>query len=147
MKKKLLKYFLILISFLFLILIYEITIISQKTINRETISIDINNARNPQIKKILRSLDSAYTAYLLRFNKETKSYFSNSDNRNTFPDEKIIKKTSTFSKNLNPKKNNGKFWHRNYGNSASNRFSSLKSLINKILKPRYSLDYEIRKSF
>ena len=130
MKKKLFKYFLILITFLFLILIYEITIISQKTINRETISIDINNARNPQIKKILRSLDSAYTAYLLRFNKETKSYFSNSDNRNTFPDEKIIKKTSTFSKNLYPKKNNGKNWHRNYGNSASNRFSSLK-LINK----------------
>ena len=107
MKKKLLKYFLILISFLFLILIYEITNISLKTVNRETVDIDINNARNPQIKKILRSLDSAYTAYLLRFNKETKSYFSNSDNRNTFPDEKIIKKTSTFSKNLYPK-NNGK---------------------------------------
>ena len=104
MKKKLFKYFLILITFLFLILIYEITIISQKTINRDIINIDINNARNPQIKKILRSLDSVYTAYLLRFNKETKSYFSNSDNRNTFPNEKIIKKTNVFSKNLYPKK-------------------------------------------
>ena len=130
MKKKLFKYFLILITFLFLILIYEITIISQKTINRDIINIDINNARNPQIKKILRSLDSVYAAYLLRFNKETKSYFSNSDNRNTFPNEKIIKKTNVFSKNLYPKKNNGKSWHRNYGNSASNRFSSLE-LINK----------------
>ena len=28
-----------------------------------------------KLKKILRSLDSIYTAYLLRFNKETKSYF------------------------------------------------------------------------
>ena len=96
MKKKLLKYFLILISFLLLILIYEVTIISQKTINREIISFDINNARNPQIKKLLRSLDNIYTAFLLRFNKETKLYFLNTDNREILPDERIIKKTIKF---------------------------------------------------
>ncbi len=130
MKKKLFKYSFIIISLLFFLLIYEITAVSTKIINRGVISFDINNARNPQIKKILRTIDSAYTAFLLRFDTKTKSYYLNEDDRDNEPSEKIIYKTKKFSTHLYPKQNNGKFWHRNYGNNASNRFSSLK-LINK----------------
>ena len=130
MKKKLIKYLLILTFSITFIIIYEITNISSKNINREFINIDINNARNPQIKKTLRFFDSVYTYTLLKFNQESRSYYINKDNRDFFPKQKIIYKTSKFSENLYPKKNNGKSWHRNYGNSASNRFSNLK-LINK----------------
>ena len=126
MKKKLFKYSFIIISLLFFLLIYEITAVSTKIINRGVISFDINNARNPQIKKILRTIDSAYTAFLLRFDTKTKSYYLNEDDRDNEPSEKIINKTKKFSTHLYPKQNNGKVWHRNYGNSASNRFSSLK---------------------
>ena len=130
MKKKLIKYLLILTFSITFIIIYEVTNISSKNINREFINIDINNARNPQIKKTLRFFDSVYTYILLKFNQESQSYYINKDNRDVFPKQKIIYKTSKFSENLYPKKNNGESWHRNYGNSASNRFSNLK-LINK----------------
>ena len=130
MKIKFLKYLLIFTLSIFFIVIYEITNISTKNINRELLNIDINNARNPQIKKLLRFFDSVYTIILLKFDQESKLYYSNKDNRETFPDKKIIYKTDKFSENIYPKDNNGKSWYRNYGNSASNRFSNLK-LINK----------------
>ena len=124
MKKKLIKYLLVLTLSITFIIIYEITNISSKNINREFINIDINNARNPQIKKTLRFFDSVYTYALMRFNQESQLYYINKDNRDVFPKQKIIYKTSKFSENLYPKKNNGESWHRNYGNSASNRFSN-----------------------
>ena len=130
MKKKFIKYLLILTFSITFIILYEITNISSKNINREFINIDINNARNPQIKKTLRFFDSVYTYTLLKFNQESQSYYINKDDRDVFPEQKIIYKTSKFSENIYPKKNNGNSWHRNYGNSASNRFSNLK-LINK----------------
>ena len=130
MKKKNLKYLLILISLVLLIIVYEITNISNKVINRGFIDIDINNARNPQIKKILRFFDNAYTSLLIKFDKKSKLYYLEKDNRDKLTDKKIIYKTNKYSDNLYPKENNGKSWHRNYGNSASNRFSNLK-LINK----------------
>jgi quinoprotein glucose dehydrogenase len=130
MKKKNLKYLLILISLILLITVYEITNISNKVINRGFIDIDINNARNPQIKKILRFFDRAYTSLLIKFDKKSKLYYLEKDNRDELADKKIIHKTNKYSDNLYPKENNGKSWHRNYGNSASNRFSKLK-LINK----------------
>ena len=130
MKIKFLKYLLIFTLSIFFIVIYEITNISTKNMNRELLNIAINNARNPQIKKLLRFFDSVYTIILLKFDQESKLYYSNKDNRETFPDKKIIYKTDKFSENIYPKDNNGKSWYRNYGNSASNRFSNLK-LINK----------------
>jgi len=130
MKKKNLKYLLILISLILLITVYEITNISNKVINRGFIDIDINNARNPQIKKILRFFDRAYTSLLIKLDKKSKLYYLEKDNRDELADKKIIHKTNKYSDNLYPKENNGKYWHRNYGNSASNRFSKLK-LINK----------------
>ena len=145
MKKKIIKYLLILITFFVLLIVYETTKISYKIINRDLISIDINNARNPQIKKFLRFLDSAYTAFLLKFDNKTKLYFKEENFRDDLPEEKIINKTNKFSENLYPVKNNGKLWIRNYGNSSSNRFSSLK-LINKnnLEKLDLAWDYEIK---
>ena len=141
MKRKTFKLIWISIFIFLSIIIYEITSISFKTINRSTIEIDVDNARNPQIKKFLRFFDSIYTAVLLKFDKKTKTYFINDDNRNDLPNEKIIYKTSKFTKNLFPTFNNGKSWLRNYGNSASNRFSSLK-LINKENINRLGLAWE-----
>ncbi len=130
MKKKFFKYLLIFTLSFVLIITYEITNVSSKNINREFINVDINNAKNPQIKKLLRFFDSVYTIILLKFDQDSRLYYTNKDNRETFPDRKIIHKTKQFSKNIYPKNNNGKSWYRNYGNSASNRFSNLK-LINK----------------
>ena len=79
---------------------------------------------------MMRNLDNTYAFFLLFINKKNKEYFINNDNRDDLPNEKIIKKTTKVSKNLFPLENNGENWHRNYGNSANNRFSSLK-LINK----------------
>ena len=141
MKRKTFKLIWISIFIFLSIIIYEITSISFKTINRSTIEIDVDNARNPQVKKFLRFFDSIYTAVLLKFDKKTKTYFINDDNRNDLPNEKIIYKTSKFTKNLFPTFNNGKSWLRNYGNSASNRFSSLK-LINKENINRLGLAWE-----
>ena len=130
MKKKIVKYLIIFTFSVAFLIFYEITNISSKNINREFINIDINNARNPQIKKALRFFDKVYTYVLIKFDQEAKSYFLIKDNREVFPEKKTIFKTTKFSENIYPKKNNGKSWHRNYGNSASNRFSDLK-LINK----------------
>ena len=145
MKKKILKFIWISIFVFLSIIIYEITNVSFKTINRSIIEININNARNPQIKGFLRFCDSIYTALLLKFDNKTKTHFINEDNRNSLPKKKIIYKTSKFTKNLFPTLNNGKSWLRNYGNSASNRFSSLK-LINKenIDKLGLAWEYEIK---
>ena len=44
-----------------------------------------------------------------------------------------------------PVKNNGKLWLRNYGNSSSNRFSSLKQINkNNLEKLDLAWDYEIK---
>ena len=130
MIKKTFKFFLILFIIFSLFAVYEVTNISFKIINRSPISIDINNIRNPQVKKVMRYFDNSYADFLLKFDNKSKSHLINNDDRNKQSEEKIINKTLNFSENLFPKKNNGKNWHRNYGNSASNRFSNLK-LINK----------------
>ena len=56
MKKisKALKYFLLLLIFFS---IYELVSVDNKYINRSTIDIDINNVRNPQIKRLARKID------------------------------------------------------------------------------------------
>ncbi len=113
--------FILIISFI----LYETISISSKTINRDLVSIEINNIRNPQVKKLMRYLDSHYASFLLLISKEAKSYYINKDEREKLPEIKIINKTNKFSENLYPLKNNGKNWHRNHGNHASNRFSNL----------------------
>ena len=45
------------LMFVFIVSIVDMTSISTKYINRAIITIDVNNIRNPQIKKIVRKLD------------------------------------------------------------------------------------------
>ena len=136
MKKKIFRFFLI-FSLIFIFYVsYEVTSISLKIINRPLVTISISNVRNPQIKKLLRFFDNIYVSILLKSHNKSKLYFENNDKRDELPEKIIIKKTNKYSKNLYPKNNNGEHWHRNYGNSASNRFSSLKQIqkdnINKL---------------
>ena len=136
MKKKIFCFFLI-FSLIFVFYVsYEVTSISLKIINRPLVTISISNVRNPQIKKLLRFFDNIYVSILLKSHNKSKLYFENNDKRDELPEKIIIKKTNKYSKNLYPKNNNGEHWHRNYGNSASNRFSSLKQIqkdnINKL---------------
>ena len=118
---------------------------SFKVKNRDFLSIDSNNIRNPQVKKIIRYIDRIYSSLLISFDEDSKKYYLNLDDRDVYPEEKIIQKTKDFSKNLYPKKNNGEDWHRNHGSSASNRFSSLKSInINNLDKLTVAWKYKIK---
>ena len=140
--KTLLTVLILIISYVF----FEMTSISTKTVNREVVSFDLNNIRNPQVKRIMRFLDNHYTSILLLVSKDAKSYYNNDDERDKLPEEKVVKKTETFSKNLFPLKNNGNNWHRNHAGHASNRFSKLKK-INKenINKLSVAWEYKIDK--
>ena len=136
MQKKIIKIssiiFILVISYIF----YEMTSISTKIINRDLITVNLNNIRNPQIKKVMRYLDNQYASLLLKVSKNAKLYYDNTDERESFSQTKIIKKTNNFSSNLYPLENNGKNWTRNYAGHSSNRFSSLKKInknnINKL---------------
>ena len=126
---KKIKKIIFIFSIIFISLIfYEITIISTKTVNRAFIDINLNNIRNPQIKKIVRYIDNLYASILISYSNKTKLYYENKDSRENLPEIKVIEKTKTFSNNIYPIKNVLKNWTRNYGNSASNRFSSLKQI-------------------
>ena len=132
--KKIFKYLSILFFIFGFFLIYELTSLSTKIINRDFISIDLNNVRNPQVKKITRYLNDVYSTFLISFSDRSKEYYSIKDDRDNLPDEIIINKTEIFSENLYPTENNGKSWKRNYGSSASNRFSKLKIIKKNNLK-------------
>jgi len=71
------------IKLLFLLLvifiIFEITNIDNKYINKPPITIDLNNIRNPQVKKILRFLDNYLGHYYFKFSKEKQKEFNNID--------------------------------------------------------------------
>ena len=59
--KKILK-LLFLLLFIFIVLVFvEMTSISSKYLNRSLVSVDLNNIRNPQIKKVIRKLDNIYS--------------------------------------------------------------------------------------
>ncbi len=120
------------------------TIISTKIVNRDLVSINLNNIRNPQIKKIMRYLDNNYASFLLAVSQNANLYYNNNDTREVLPEEKIIKKTNKFSKNIYPIINNGENWKRNHGNHASNRFSNLKKINKKnIDKLKVAWEYKI----
>ena len=74
------KYFLKPLYYIFIFLViftfYELTNINFKYINKDLITIDINNIRNPQIKKIARYLDNNFAFYYFKFSeKKQKSFF------------------------------------------------------------------------
>lgn len=131
MQKKIFKFFSIVSLIIIFFIVYEITDVSNKIINRSLISFDLNNIRNPQVKKTMRYLNDAFASFRILFSQKSKIYYNNNDDdRDNFSNEIIIKKTDQYSENIFPKNHIGENWHRNHGDSSSIRFSKLK-LINK----------------
>jgi len=130
MKKifKIIIFSLILITFFTL---YEVTSIDSRYINRSSLNIDINNVRNPQIKKLVRKLDNYIGSLYFRFSKKKQDEFYNRnlERYKSLPNEIIIPAASdnlTISNNKNY--NNSTNWKRSHGNHASNKFSNLKQI-------------------
>ena len=73
---KTLTFFIVLIIALTL---YDVTSIDDKYINRSTLNVDINNARNPQVKKILRTLDNYIGSIYFKLSKKKQEEFYNQD--------------------------------------------------------------------
>ena len=129
-----LKIILYLFLLLFVIIIYDLTSIDNKYVNRSTFTIDVNNVRNPQIKKIVRKVDLFLgTIYFNLSKKKQKEFFSqNIDEYNNLPDEIIVKpqlKNLTISNEKSI--NNSENWERSHGNYSSNKFSNLKKINTK----------------
>ena len=148
MLNKIRKISLIILITVLSLIFYEMTSISTKIVNRDVFSFDINNIRNPQIKKIMRYIDNYYASFLLRIDNSAKLYLINEDNRKNLSEIKIIKKTDKFSKNLFPTENNGADWLRNYAGHSSNRFSKLteinkNNLNNLSVAWEYKIDKEV----
>ena len=51
--------------FLILIILYDLTSVDFKYVNRNAVTIDVNNVRNPQIKKIVRRADLFLASFTL----------------------------------------------------------------------------------
>ena len=65
--------------------------ISTKYINRPAFSFDINNVRNPQIKKLIRKTDNFYAYLLLKYSKNHQEHLNQEDdNFEKLPELKII---------------------------------------------------------
>ena len=128
--KKILKYIFVLFLLVGAFTLYEISSISSKYINRSIVNFDINNARNPQIKKMLRSFDNIYAYALLNLSKKHRNHLDQEDIiYEKLPEEKIIiakKKNFTLSAEEDSSVSND--WYRSHGSNSSNRFSNLKKI-------------------
>ena len=70
--------------------------INSKTINRDLISLEINNIRNPQIKKMMRVVDDFYAQFLYNLSKKNKlgayKHFGFWQCMDTLRDKEILEK-------------------------------------------------------
>jgi quinoprotein glucose dehydrogenase len=128
--KKVLKLIFISVLLFISFIIISMTSISTKYVERSLVSFDVNNASNPQMKKIIRKLDNLYAVYLLKISDDQKKHLDQTDNM--YPglhDEKIIfSKKNNFAINVSRKGNNLNDWQRSHGSSMSNRFSDLSQI-------------------
>lgn len=129
--KKIIKFFYYVFFIIILFTIYEVTSIDNRYVNRPTISIDVNNIRNPQIKKIVRKLDSSLgnLYFSLSKKKQNEFYNQNIELYNSLPDELGISaelENLTLSNGMNL--NNQESWKRSHGNHSSNKFSNLEMI-------------------
>ncbi len=125
--KKIIK----LISILFfLFVLVEMSSLSTKYINRSTFTFDINNVRNPLIKKFTRKTDNFYSFLLLKFSKKHKEHLNQEDKDfEKLPQFKTISaKKDNFTISNFKEKNNLNEWKRSHGNHSSNRFSNLSKI-------------------
>ena len=127
--KKILKTVTFFIVLIIALSLYDITSIDYKYINRSTLNVDINNARNPQVKKIVRTIDNYIGSIYFKLSKKKQEEFYNQNfaEYQNSPDEIIVKEATfdnlTVSNNKNF--NNLKDWKRSHGNHSSNKFSDL----------------------
>ena len=131
------KFILYISLILILIISYELISIDNKYINKSAISVDINNIRNPQIKKIFRKLDLYLGSFYFTLSKKKQEEFLNQeiDKYKVLPENievpsKLDKLTLSNKKNFNNLKN----WKRSHGNHSSNKFSNLSKINTKNVK-------------
>lgn len=125
---KIIKY---LTALLFILIIFDLFSYNKYYVNKDKISFDLNNARNPQIKKILRFIDNYFGYFYFKISKKKQDEFFNIDtqNYNNLPTEVYIKaERENLTISNNKSTNNGKEWARSHGNHLSNKFSSLKKI-------------------
>ena len=126
-----LKIFVFSLLLIFFVSIIEMTNISTKYVNRSIITIDVNNVRNPQLKKIVRKLDLFFGDLYFKLSKKKQEefYSQNIEKYNSLPDEvtvppKLKNLTISNGKSINNFQN----WERSHGNHTSNKFSDLKKI-------------------
>jgi len=128
--KKIIKLISILFLLFFSFTLIEMISVSAKYVNRSTFNLDVNNVRNPQIKKLTRKADNLYAFLLLKFSKKHKEHLNQEDKKfEKLPEFKTIsaKKDNFTISNFN-EKNNLNEWKRSHGNHSSNRFSNLSEI-------------------
>ncbi len=117
--------------FLILIILYDLTSVDFKYVNRNPITIDVNNVRNPQIKKIVRKADLVLGELYFSFSKKKQDEFYSQDieKYNSLPDEVIVSASlDNLTVSNGKSKNNSADWKRSHGNHSSNKFSNLKKI-------------------
>ena len=121
--------------FIFLFVITSISLIDMisiepKYLNQPTITFKINNVRNPQIKKVVRFLDSIYGKIYFNLSKKSdKNFIINKNFYDDLPGKIYVEGiTDKYTSSNNLSKNNLSEWHRSHGNHSSNRFSNLKEI-------------------
>jgi len=128
--KKILNYIFVLILLVVIFTLFEMTSFSTKYINRAQVTFEINNTKNPQVKKMLRFMDNVYSLALLKLSKKHKSYLNQQDLKYVeMPEEKIISgKKKNFTINMPENNFETDNWHRSHGDNTSSRFSNLKKI-------------------
>ncbi len=129
--KKIFKYFLYLLTLLIIFTFYELTSIDTSYVNKSKFSIDINNIRNPQIKRFVRKLDNLFgELYFTQSNFKQKEFYEIDLNYyNSLPNEIIVPpKLSNLTQSNDKNFNNNVDWKRSHGNHSSNKFSNLKRI-------------------
>ena len=61
-------------------ILYELISIDGSYLNRSTITLDVNNVRNPQVKKIVRGADNLLAYFYFSISKKKQREFSSQIN-------------------------------------------------------------------
>ena len=77
--KKIIKLLSTLFLLFFSFILIEMISFSSKYVNRSSFSFDVNNVRNPQIKKLTRKIDNLYAYLLLKFSKKHQEHLNQED--------------------------------------------------------------------
>lgn len=131
MLKKFFRYLLYIVFLLCIFIIYELVSYDSSYVNKSAFSIDANNVRNPQVKKIVRTIDNLFGKFYFNLSKNKQNEFF--DNQiilyNSLPDKKFVASDhSNLTSSNNMNSNNNKDWKRSHGNHGSNKFSNLKKI-------------------